>query len=77
MYHGGLVGGDRSGVGRSSGGGHSQSHSYVYDKIGLVGLATRAGQLESQPPSLNKICSTNSEYRCQQNSLLTKILTKR
>ena len=35
MYHGGLIGGDRSGVGRSSGG-HSQSHSYVYDKVGLA-----------------------------------------
>ena len=35
MYHGGLVGGDRSGVGSSSGG-HSQSHSYVY--VALIGL---------------------------------------
>ena len=59
IYHGGLVG---------VGGGHLWSHLYVYDIIGLIdlyvydiigliGLATRAGELESQHPSLNKFTS--------------------
>ena len=32
-------------------------HLYVYDIIGLDSLETQPGELESQPPSLNKFTS--------------------